>query len=38
MSLADVLYNTNTGDIFVPNTGATVKSDEVENKSEEIEK
>lgn len=38
MSLADVLYNTNTGDIFVPNTGATVKSDDVENKSEEIEK
>ena len=38
MSLADVLYNTNTGDIFVPNTGATVKSDEVENNSEEIEK
>lgn len=38
MSLADVLYNTNTGEIFVPNTGATVKSDEVENKSEEIEK
>lgn len=26
MSLADVLYNTKTGDIFVPNTNATVKN------------
>lgn len=28
MSLADVLYNTKTGDIFVPNTNATMKSGE----------
>lgn len=26
MSLADVLYNTETGDIFVPNTNATIKN------------
>lgn len=29
MSLADVLFNTNTGEIFVPNTGATVQGDGV---------
>lgn len=28
MSLGDVLYNTNTGDIFVPNTGQMIKQDE----------
>lgn len=28
MSLADVLYNTKTGDIFVPNTNATMKGGE----------
>lgn len=28
MSLADVLYNVNTGDIFVPNTNATMKNGE----------
>lgn len=29
MSLADVLYNTNTGEIFVPNTNSTMNSDDV---------
>ncbi len=28
MSLGDVLYNTNTGDIFVPNTGQMITQDE----------
>lgn len=28
MSLADVLYNTNTGEIFVPNTNSTMKKDD----------
>lgn len=34
LSLADVLYNTKTGDIFVPNTNATVKNGDVVNNSE----
>lgn len=34
MSLGDVLYNTNTGDIFVPNTGTTVTNDNVTKDSE----
>lgn len=38
LSLADVLYNTKTGDIFVPNTNATVKNGEVVKNSEEIGK
>ena len=32
MSLADVLYNTDTGDIFVPNTNTTVKKGEFINE------
>ena len=28
MSLGDVLYNTNTGNIFVPNTGQSIKQGE----------
>lgn len=35
MSLADVLFNTNTGEIFVPNTGTTVKGDGTEIKDSE---
>lgn len=38
LSLADVLYNTKTGEIFVPNTNATVKNGEAVKNSEEIEK
>lgn len=30
MSLADVLYNTNTGEIFVPNTNSTIKEGNVD--------
>lgn len=33
MSLADVLYNTKTGEIFVPNTNATMKSGEPTNET-----
>lgn len=36
MSLADVLYNTNTGEIFVPNTNSTMKNaDSVTTKQDE---
>lgn len=35
MSLADVLFNTNTGEIFVPNTGNTVKGDGTDTKDSE---
>lgn len=35
MSLADVLYNVNTGDIFVPNTNATMKNGEAVQNNEE---
>ncbi len=35
MSLADVLFNTNTGEIFVPNTGTTVKGDGTDIKDSE---
>lgn len=35
MSLADVLYNTNTGEIFVPNTNSTMNSDGVVTKKDE---
>lgn len=38
LSLADVLYNTKTGDIFVPNTNATVKNGESVKDNTEIEK
>ena len=38
LSLADVLYNTKTGDIFVPNTNATVKNGESVEDNTEIEK
>lgn len=38
LSLADVLYNTKTGDIFVPNTNATVKNGESVGDNTEIEK
>lgn len=34
MSLADVLYNVNTGDIFVPNTNATMKNGEAVQSDE----
>lgn len=37
LSLADVLYNTKTGDIFVPNTNATVKNGESVKDNTEIE-
>lgn len=33
MSLADVLYNTNTGEIFVPNTSCTMKKDGSETEN-----
>ena len=32
MSLADVLFNTKSGEIFVPNTNSTMKSDGVINE------
>lgn len=35
LSLADVLYNTKTGDIFVPNTNATMKNGEAVKNAEE---
>lgn len=35
MSLADVLYNVNTGDIFVPNTNATMKNGEAVQSDED---
>lgn len=35
MSLADVLYNVNTGEIFVPNTNSTMKSDDVATNDDE---
>lgn len=35
MSLADVLYNTNTGEIFVPNTNSIMKNDDVVTKNNE---
>lgn len=39
MSLADVLYNTNTGEIFVPNTNSVMTSDGNSNENnQEIEK
>lgn len=38
LSLADVLYNTKTGDIFVPNTNATIKNGESVEDNTEIEK
>lgn len=39
MSLADVLYNTNTGEIFVPNTNSTMKEGTiVDPNKKEIEK
>lgn len=38
LSLADVLYNTKTGDIFVPNTNATVKNGKSAEDNTEIEK
>lgn len=39
MSLADVLYNTNTGEIFVPNTNSVMTSDGDSTKNnQEIEK
>lgn len=34
MSLADVLFNTSTGEIFVPNTNSTMKSGEVVNEED----
>lgn len=35
MSLADVLYNTDTKEIFVPNTNSTMKSDDMITKNDE---
>lgn len=33
MSLADVLYNTNTGEIFVPNTNSTIKEGNIDQNN-----